>query len=407
MKNNAAYLIPVYIVVACIGVQIALRCWKRRTTPGATPLAIYSMGLTWWTLATLVCVIFHTSIPKDIRIGLGYIGIVVLPPAWLAFTMRFSGRMEPFSRWGIGAAVVIGLTMVGLVFTNDSHQLFQLGRAQGVAYWIFVSYAYVCGASGIIILLQRMLEQPPAYRLQFLIMIGSGLAPIMANIVDDVLQPFGRKIEFSSLGFGLSTLMAWHGLFRFRVLDLRGVPQYILFAAIRDGILVFDNKQRIVDFNSAAAKMLPELTPDIIGMPADKLPFWPQVKDFCAINASCEREISLSQGTVTNYFEVRANPFTSSSGKNQGCLLLFQNVTERHKVRAENEELVQQLRTALGEVKSLSGLLPICSSCKRIRNKSGDWEPLEKYLHKNTDAQLTHGLCPECEKSLFKDFTNP
>jgi hypothetical protein len=65
------------------------------------------------------------------------------------------------------------------------------------------------------------------------------------------------------------------------------------------------------------------------------------------------------------------------------------------------ESTVQELRTALARVKTLHGLLPICSSCKRIRDDTGYWHQVEVYLHENTDADFTHGLCPGCLKKLY------
>ena len=67
----------------------------------------------------------------------------------------------------------------------------------------------------------------------------------------------------------------------------------------------------------------------------------------------------------------------------------------------ELQESVSYLRAALSEIKVLKGLIPICSSCKKIRNDLGFWDHLESYLSEHTDAMFTHGLCPECyEKSL-------
>jgi hypothetical protein len=63
---------------------------------------------------------------------------------------------------------------------------------------------------------------------------------------------------------------------------------------------------------------------------------------------------------------------------------------------AANERLVTQLREALAGVKTLTGLLPICACCKKIRNDEGYWEKIEAYVSQHTDAQFTHGLCPEC-----------
>ncbi len=68
--------------------------------------------------------------------------------------------------------------------------------------------------------------------------------------------------------------------------------------------------------------------------------------------------------------------------------------------RAINEELSR----ALSEVKQLSGLLPICSSCKKIRDENGEWHFMEGYIQKRTDARFSHGLCPECTRRLYPDF---
>jgi len=70
-------------------------------------------------------------------------------------------------------------------------------------------------------------------------------------------------------------------------------------------------------------------------------------------------------------------------------------------VRQRTHELEQ----ALAEVKTLSGLLPICSSCKRVRDDSGYWNTVEHYITQNTDANFTHGICPDCKKDLYPEYT--
>ena len=58
----------------------------------------------------------------------------------------------------------------------------------------------------------------------------------------------------------------------------------------------------------------------------------------------------------------------------------------------------------MDKVKLLSGLLPICASCKKIRNDKGYWEQIEKYIHNHSDAKFSHGICPDCLKKLYPDF---
>lgn len=78
-------------------------------------------------------------------------------------------------------------------------------------------------------------------------------------------------------------------------------------------------------------------------------------------------------------------------------------ITERKKFEHDREKLIIELRNALSEVKALSGLLPICSSCKKIRDDQGYWTQVETYISKHSDAVFTHGLCPDCTKELFPE----
>jgi len=66
----------------------------------------------------------------------------------------------------------------------------------------------------------------------------------------------------------------------------------------------------------------------------------------------------------------------------------------------------EELSAALGNVKQLSGLLPICASCKKIRDDSGYWNQLESYLHRHTDVDFSHGICPECAVELFPELSH-
>lgn len=68
------------------------------------------------------------------------------------------------------------------------------------------------------------------------------------------------------------------------------------------------------------------------------------------------------------------------------------------------EELIRELRKALHEIKTLSGLLPICASCKKIRDDSGYWNQIEGYIQKHSGAQFSHGICPDCAKKLYPDL---
>jgi len=77
---------------------------------------------------------------------------------------------------------------------------------------------------------------------------------------------------------------------------------------------------------------------------------------------------------------------------------------ERNALNRKQAELIASLEKALSKVKTLSGLLPTCAKCKRIRTAGGDWQAMEEYISKRTDAEFTHGLCPQCSRELYPDM---
>jgi hypothetical protein len=71
-----------------------------------------------------------------------------------------------------------------------------------------------------------------------------------------------------------------------------------------------------------------------------------------------------------------------------------------HKYKGASENLAR----AISEVKKLSGLLPMCANCKKIRNDEGYWQQVEDYITKHTEAEFSHGLCPDCAKKLYPEL---
>jgi two-component system, response regulator PdtaR len=73
----------------------------------------------------------------------------------------------------------------------------------------------------------------------------------------------------------------------------------------------------------------------------------------------------------------------------------------KHKMEQERKNLTAKLQDALAQVRTLTGILPICSSCKKIRDDKGYWQRVEEYVSNHTDALFSHGICPECARELY------
>ena len=82
----------------------------------------------------------------------------------------------------------------------------------------------------------------------------------------------------------------------------------------------------------------------------------------------------------------------------------FRDITERKQAEEQRDRLMEDLQKALSEVKTLRGFLPICSNCKKIRDDNGYWNQIEAYIRDRSDAEFSHGICPECAKKLYPDM---
>lgn len=86
------------------------------------------------------------------------------------------------------------------------------------------------------------------------------------------------------------------------------------------------------------------------------------------------------------------------------CAVIIEQRKAAKRYTEEREKLIVELKTALDKVKQLSGLLPICASCKKIRNDEGYWEQIESYIRDHSEAEFTHSICAECSERLYGDF---
>jgi hypothetical protein len=88
----------------------------------------------------------------------------------------------------------------------------------------------------------------------------------------------------------------------------------------------------------------------------------------------------------------------------KGAIITSQDITERVKTERDNAALIADLRKALDEVETLRGLLPICASCKKIRDDRGYWNTVEDYFSNRSKVDFSHTLCPDCIRNMYPDL---
>ena len=179
-------------------------------------------------------------------------------------------------------------------------------------------------------------------------------------------------------------------------------PVYIAFTTFNDG--------RFLDVNDAFTKVTGFERNEVLGRTPIQIGLW-----FTPEERSKYIELAQKHGGFheeeVKFRKKNGDPlygFWSAEKIELGgkaCLIsVFVDTTERKKVQEALRQERDKLLNALSEIKTLSGLVPICSNCKKIRDDQGYWNQIEKYIGEHSNAQFSHGICPECAKKLYPEF---
>ncbi len=137
--------------------------------------------------------------------------------------------------------------------------------------------------------------------------------------------------------------------------------------------------------------------------PDDQEMFWEAMKKSAETLESFPLTFRYMKGGEVIWLEARGAPTPLTDGGIlwDGFLL---DITRRKQTEEQRDKLIEELEKALSEVKTLKGIFPICASCKKIRDDKGYWNQIESYIRYHTEAEFSHGICPDCAKKLYPDF---
>jgi PAS domain S-box-containing protein len=182
----------------------------------------------------------------------------------------------------------------------------------------------------------------------------------------------------------------------------------LLFQNSLDGLMLTVPDGAILDANPAACKILGRtkeeiLTAGRLGLVDSADPRVAALVEERQRTGRAHGELRARRKDGTFFpIEISSVVFQSPQGDARTCMII-RDITERRAAEADREHLINELQEALGRVKTLSGLLPICASCRKIRNKEGAWHNLETYIRNHTEADFSHGICPDCHRKLYPE----
>jgi PAS domain S-box-containing protein len=350
------YLLPLTITTI-LSVGLAIFGWRRRSAPGAQPFVWLMVAVAEWSLAYALELSSITVEGKILWDAMEFLGIVVIPTAWLALVLQYSGREDWLSPATLTALAVEPVVMSLLVWTNSSHgwvwaypsnpvppgSPWIFHQEPQIGFWVHTIYSYLLLLLGTVIPVQAFFRSPRLYRGQVGTLLVGALVPWIANALPFIGLSPQPELDLTPFAFALTGLAAYWSLFRFRLLDIVPIAHHSIIASLDEGLIVLDAHDRIVEINPAAQEMTGAAFKGIGEMFVQTLSCWPappparslaQWYERCRDQGESLGEITLERGEEDRCLELHAFPLHGRRGRLAGRLLTLRDITERKQAEA-------------------------------------------------------------------------
>lgn len=349
----ASYLVArLYFVAPLLSLFLVIYAWPKRKLPVTQAFmammasaALYSLGYA----AQAFCATVEMARAWNF---VEYLGAGTLPSFWLLLSFRYTGRDHWASGWVRSILIGMPILTILLNMTNAWHSLFfatvgivQMGGITQFTFvpgfWYHLAMGYVSAAAiiGLLLVIELFLRSSvPSARRRALFMLLGALVPWAMHLwFLSGTTPWG--LDTAPLGIAVAGLFFSAGIFSFGMLDLVPIARERVFDAIAEAVIVFDIRDRLVDYNTAAQAILPALSKTPIGAPvAEVLSVFPMLAEQVAGGLSGV-DIELNDGRTIRYFYARFAPITNRFGKKVGGTLMLSDVTDRQLLMRRLEQI--------------------------------------------------------------------
>jgi PAS domain S-box-containing protein len=352
--------------------------WRRRSVATIASLLAVLAGAVWWSVCSALELSAGDLAGRETWGDLKYIGVVLLPPAYLAFVLQCAGQLR-WPRWPGPALTVEPLAVLLLLAVPATHDLVRYypdgatlasnkAAEAGPLFWPHLLYNNALIWAGTVLLVITLSRMSRLYRGQSLLLVGAILLPIMLNLLFNLrVEPF-RQVDLTPFAFVLSTSVLVWGVYQLSLLDLRPVARSQIFRTISDPVLVLDPDGRVLDANPAAGQLAGRPLTEIVGQPVGELlPTWSRTVSVAMAAEAGQATPDRAEGSgeprggapvdreVTQdgrIYDLAISALPERQRQPGGHLVVARDVTERRQVEeklcaALNAELVATDRLAV------------------------------------------------------------
>ncbi|MBI5303337.1 MAG: diguanylate cyclase [Chloroflexi bacterium] len=362
MNLTTSPYVFLYIITTFSTLIVATIAWQRRTVPGGLPMTLMLLAIAEWALCRVFELVALGVTAQVFWSKLQYIGSLSISVLLLIFTLEYSGKSAWVTRRNVACLLVIPTITVALAFTNEWHHLIWtsftpspagmniLVYGHGPAFWLGVfAYPYTLTLIATLLLIRAAIWSHKIYQQRTFVLLLAIAVPWISNAVYIGME--GTLIGFdpNPIAFAIAGILATYALFRFGLLDLAPIARDALVEKMRDGVLVVDEQNRIVDTNPMFCQMLGCASSDLVGRPVFAvLPAW--LTD--ALMRDVFETPTEIQANANQWFDVRISSLRDQHSKTAGHLVLIRDSTERHwaeQARQESETSYRGLFNSVAE----------------------------------------------------------
>jgi len=331
---------------------VALLIFQRSLGAGRW-FAYIMLGISIWALSYGIELCCQSLDQMLICVYFEYLGIALLPAFWIVFIIRFVGNDKWLTPLNSILIFSVPLFTIFFVVTNQWHHLYYqdlrvdesgpfplLAITPGIWYKLHTLYFYSMLAWGLFLLIYKFKRADAVFKQQNYIIILGALIPWIVNLLYLLnIRPF-KHIDLTPYAFIAAALVIGFGLLRFGLFDIVPIAREKIIEAIRDGIIVLDAQDRIVDMNHAMREILAIGNAKVIGHPVKEvLPVEAGLKAMIENKENSKAELSLEAGGIDRCFEVTTTLLFEKNTAFSGIILIFSDITKR---RLADEKLKEQ-----------------------------------------------------------------
>jgi PAS domain S-box-containing protein len=372
------FTIPL-IFTAAVLVFVVLTAFQRRQVHSANTFIWLMLSITIWTIFYALEISSATQADQIFWAKLEYFGIASVPVLWLMFALDYTHQGDRINRLGLRLIWIIPAITILLTLTNDFHHLIWpefgetiFGQARftdffhGPAFWVHTAYSYALLALGSFIFIRRAATGGGIYESQSAVMLLGATLPWLANIATLFeLNPI-PALDLTPFALVLSGLFYGWGIFRLGLLDLMPVASEVVLENLRDGVMVLDDKDRVVYLNPTFQEYADISSQQVIGWTArEVLARWPELVDQYRSTKEAHTHIAVQLSPEDlRHFEMRISPIFDQKKRFSGRVIILRELARtnpeaslEHASRiSDTTGLMMMLLHASGEIAAVNDL---------------------------------------------------